>query len=152
MSEHISFAEMRAVLPELPQALQTLADGIKRSSLDARLVHLLEIRASQLNNCAYCLNMHHQSARDHGESQQRLDTLSAWAESALFNERECAALEWCETLTLLPQGHASEALNQKVRQHFSRDEILALTATVVMINSWNRIVSALQFVPRKRAE
>lgn len=150
MNERISYGEMRALLPELPQALHTIAEGVKQSGLDAALVHLLEIRASQINNCAFCLNMHHQAAREHGESQQRLDTLSAWAESGLFDEREGAALEWCEVLTLVPNGPAPKELYQKMEKHFSKSEMLAVTATVVVINSWNRIVSALHFVPQKR--
>lgn len=151
MKERISYMDMNATLPDLLNALHRIAEGVKQSGLDAGLVHLIEIRASQINHCAFCLSMHHQAAREDGESQQRLDTISAWAESGLFDERESAALAWCETLTLVSQGPAPEALYQKMQQHFSKHEILAITAAVVKINSWNRIVSALRFVPEKRA-
>ena len=97
------------------------------------------MRASQINGCAYCLDMHSKDARAAGETEQRLYLLDAWRESSLYTERERAALEWTEALTLIGEGHVPDAVYAAVREHFSEEEMVNLTLAVVAINGWNRL-------------
>ena len=115
------------------------------SRIEAPLFELVKIRASQLNRCAYCLDMHTKDARQRGETEQRLYALSAWRETPFFTDRERAALEWTEALTRLPDSDVSDELYERVRQHFDEAELVALTFGIVVINSWNRL--AISFRP-----
>jgi len=96
------------------------------------------MRASQLNGCAYCLDMHSKDARARGESEQRLHLLATWREAPFYSDRERAALIWCETLTLLPQTGAADDVYEQVRAEFDEEETVALTLAIVAINGWNR--------------
>jgi AhpD family alkylhydroperoxidase len=109
------------------------------ASLDATLVHLVEIRASQINGCANCINMHTQAARAKGESEQRIYLLSAWREAPCYSDRERAALCWTEALTRLSEGHALENAREALRAHFSDEEQVKLTLMINVINGWNRL-------------
>lgn len=109
------------------------------SSLDPTLMHLVEIRASQINGCANCLNMHTEAARAHGESEKRLYLLSAWREAPCFSARERAALEWTEVLTRLSEGHAVRGVYEALQAQFTLDEQVKLTLMITVINGWNRI-------------
>jgi len=102
-------------------------------------VHLVEIRASQINGCAYCIDVHMKDARAAGESQQRLDLLVAWRESPGYTERERAALAWTEALAVIADEHVPDAVFEAVRPHFTEEELVQLTLTVVTINAWNRL-------------
>jgi len=115
------------------------------SHLDKRLFELVKIRASQINGCAYCLDMHTKDARAAGESEQRIYALSAWRETPFFNDRERAALEWTEAVTLVGETHVPDELYARVSTQFTEDELVALTFGVVVINSWNRL--AISFRP-----
>ena len=115
------------------------------SHLDKRLFELVKIRASQINGCAYCLDMHTKDARAAGESEQRIYALSAWRETPFFNDRERAALEWTEAVTLVGETHVPDELYARVSLQFTEDELVALTFGVVVINSWNRL--AISFRP-----
>jgi AhpD family alkylhydroperoxidase len=110
------------------------------AGLDQTLVHLVEIRASQINGCAHCLNMHSKAARAAGETEQRLYLVAAWREAPLFTERESAALGWTEALTRLSEGHTHEAAYAAVKAHFTEEEQVNLTLMINIINGWNRIV------------
>jgi AhpD family alkylhydroperoxidase len=145
--ERLSREYSFSLFPALPQALTTLAEQIKAVDINPGLIHLLEIRASQINGCAFCMDMHMTEARQHGEEQQRLDVISAWREVPWFCPAERAALDWCETLTRLPNGHATDEQFAALQEHFSEQQIVAITAAITVINSWNRVVSALGFVP-----
>jgi len=125
------------------QPLFALGNNIRASSLDNTLIELVLMRASQLNGCAYCLDMHSKDARAAGETEQRLYLLPAWREVSLYSERERAALAWCEALTHL-DGHdaVSDALYEQARAQFAEEELVNLTLLVTMINSWNRINAA----------
>lgn len=138
------------LFPALPQGLTLIADGVDEAAIDERLVCLLEIRASQINGCGFCLNMHFQHARDLGEEQQRLDVIAAWREVPWFSEQEAAALNLCERLTQLPDNQVSEQDYSGLSQYFSETEIIALVATIVKINSWNRVVAAFHFIPERQ--
>ena len=125
-----------------PAAMQTLLDfgkTIGGGGLEASLMELVEIRASQINGCARCLHMHTASARQRGETEERLYLLDAWRESPLYSERERAALAWTEALTLLPQTHAPDDIYEALKAQFSDEEQVVLTLLIVAINGWNRV-------------
>jgi len=109
------------------------------ASLERPLFELVKIRASQLNGCAYCIDMHTKDARLAGETEQRIYALNAWRETPFFTDRERAALEWTEALTRLTESHVSDDLYQRVSRQFSEPELVALTFAVVVINGWNRL-------------
>jgi AhpD family alkylhydroperoxidase len=125
------------------QAMLALQSYVNRSGLPPSLLELVKIRASQINACAYCLDMHTKDARANGESEQRIYVLSAWRETPFFNDRERAALAWTESLTQLTEGHVPNAVFEEVRRHFSDEEIVNLSMAVVAINSWNRLLTAV---------
>jgi AhpD family alkylhydroperoxidase len=104
------------------------------------------MRASQINGCAFCLDMHSKDARKQGETEARLYLLNAWHESPLYSERERAALAWTEALTLIAQTHAPDADYELVKQHFSPEELVKLTMLIVTINAWNRIAIGFRSV------
>jgi AhpD family alkylhydroperoxidase len=110
-----------------------------RKNIDETLFHLVEIRASQMNGCAYCIDMHTKDARLAGETEQRIYALSAWRETPFFSDRERAALEWTEAVTLVGETHVPDDVHARVTAHFSEEELVALTFAVVVINSWNRL-------------
>jgi len=118
---------------------------VHESGLEHELLHLVKYRASQINGCAYCLDMHSKDARALGESEQRLYTVSAWRETPFFTPRERAALAWTEALTLISENGVPDELYEEVRQHFSEKELVDLTMAVVAINGWNRL--AISFRP-----
>lgn len=110
------------------------------AGLDQKLVHLVEIRSSQLNGCAHCLNMHTKAARAAGETEQRLHVLAGWRHAPLFSERERAALAWTEALTRLSEGEPEAAAREALQAHFTEEEQVNLTLMINVINGWNRIV------------
>ncbi|MFC4762806.1 carboxymuconolactone decarboxylase family protein [Dyella koreensis] len=125
------------------QPLFALGNNIRASGLENTLIELVLMRASQLNGCAYCLDMHSKDARAAGETEQRLYLLPAWREVSLYSERERAALAWCEALTHLdPHDAVPDALYEQARAQFEESELVNLTLLVTMINSWNRINAA----------
>ncbi|MGH3405522.1 MAG: carboxymuconolactone decarboxylase family protein [Streptosporangiaceae bacterium] len=121
-----------------------LEGAIRASTLEAGLLELVKIRASQLNGCTYCLAMHNRDARARGEHQTRLDTVAAWAEAPYYSPRERAALAWCEALTDLPRAGAPDEVYAAVEAEFSAEEIAALTYAIVAINGWNRLAVGLR--------
>ncbi|MEP7246572.1 MAG: carboxymuconolactone decarboxylase family protein [Gammaproteobacteria bacterium] len=121
--------------------------GEVASKVEPTIFHLVKIRASQINGCAYCIDMHTKDARARGETEQRLYGLSAWHETPYFNDRERAALAWTEALTLITEGHVSDVVFADVREQFSEAEMVDLSLAVVTINSWNRLVISFRQVP-----
>ncbi|GLH68174.1 carboxymuconolactone decarboxylase family protein [Geothrix edaphica] len=134
--------------PELaPKGFQGLLQVVRHvsaSGLDHGLLHLLEVRASQLNGCAYCMDMHATAALEGGESQRRLNLLAAWREAPGFSPRERAALAWTEALTELGRHGVDDALYAATREHFSEQEVVDLTYAIALINAWNRLGVGLQ--------
>jgi AhpD family alkylhydroperoxidase len=120
---------------------------IASSGLEEKLIHLVKMRASQINGCAYCLDMHSLDARAIGETEQRLYTLEAWRETPFFTDRERAALAWTEALTLISQTHAAADVYDELKKHFNEKEIVDLTLVVGAINLWNRLAISLRAVP-----
>jgi AhpD family alkylhydroperoxidase len=125
--------------PEGHRAMAALNRYVEHCGLEPLLLELVKMRASQINRCAYCLDMHSKDARALGESEQRLYALNAWREAPFYNERERAALLWTEELTLLSESHVDDAVYDAVRQHFSEEEMVNLTLAIVVINGWNRL-------------
>ncbi len=136
--------DYRKVFPEALRAMLGLEDAVHASTLEPELLELVKVRASQLNGCAYCLDMHSKDARARGEAEQRLHVLAAWREAPFYSERERAALAWCEALTLLPQTGAPDESYAQVREQFDAEEIVALTLAIVAINGWNRFAVGLR--------
>ena len=123
--------------------LQKYADN---SGLERSLMELVKMRASQINGCAYCLDMHSKDARALGETEQRLYGLNAWHESPFYTERERAALAWTEALTLISQSHAPDEVYEQARKQFSEKELVDLTMVIIAINGWNRLAIGFRSV------
>jgi AhpD family alkylhydroperoxidase len=135
------------IAPQAYAAMATLQKYIDSCGLERPLLELVRLRASQINGCAYCLDMHTKIARALGETEQRLYLVSAWRESPLYSERERAALEWAETVTLVSETHVPDDVYERVKPHFTPLELVNLTAAVSMINMWNRMVISFRTVP-----
>jgi len=133
--------------PKFFQPLFAAQAAIDAAGLDSKLVHLVQMRASQINGCAYCLDMHFKDARAEGETEQRLYSLDAWRETPFYSDRERAALEWTEAVTLVATTHVPDEAYEAVRAHFSEDELKTLTLAIGMINIWNRLNIAFRSVP-----
>jgi len=133
--------------PDAIKVLREVENQISKSALDILLKELVRLRASQINGCAFCLDLHVSDARKAGESERRLATVSAWRETPFFSERERAALEWTEALTLVSQHHVPDAVWNAVRPHFSQAELVDLTLLITSINSWNRFAIAFRKMP-----
>lgn len=121
------------------KALLGVSGYLAKSSLEKNLLHLIEYRVSQINGCAYCLDMHSKDLRHEGETEQRIYMVSAWRETSLYTPREKAALTWAESVTLLEEGHVPDEVYEEVRREFSEEELIDLTLAVAMINTWNRV-------------
>jgi AhpD family alkylhydroperoxidase len=129
----------RDVAPDAIKAVTGVETYIQQCGLEKSLIELVKMRASQINGCAYCLDMHSKDARRHGETEQRLYVLSAWDESPLYSPRERAALAWTEALTRIADTHAPDDVYAEARRHFSELELVNLTTLIGLINLWNRI-------------
>ncbi len=138
--------------PDTIKALMALEAQIQGSGLEQSLIELVKTRASQINGCAYCINMHTQDARKHGETEQRLYLLNAWREAPAYSERERAALAWTDAVTLIADTRAPDDVYQEVRKHFSDAETVNLTMLIATINAWNRLAISFRSVPPVRAK
>lgn len=144
MSARISFHH---TAPQAMQLLRQIERYLAESGLEPGLLHLLKLRASQINGCAYCIDMHWKDLRAAGEGEQRLYGLDAWEESPYYSERERAALAWTEAVTRVGEGHVPDAVFARVRPHFDDKQLADLTLSVAMINLWNRLAVALRTPP-----
>jgi AhpD family alkylhydroperoxidase len=144
MAERLNYAK---AFPEGIHAVLNVEKAIRSSGLEPSLLELVKIRASQLNGCAYCLDMHTKDARAAGETEQRLYTLPAWRETPFFTPRERAALAWTEAVTNIQEAHASDEEYEHVRREFSESELVRLTLAIAQINVWNRIAIAFRAEP-----
>jgi AhpD family alkylhydroperoxidase len=132
------------VFPVGVRAMVGLQRAVDDAGLEPLLLELVKMRASQINGCAYCLDMHSKDARALGESEQRLHMLAAWRDASCYEPRERAALAWCEALTLISKQGAPDAVFEELEQTFSPHEIVALTLAIVAINGWNRLAISLR--------
>ena len=137
--------------PDAIKALSTLETQVQGSGLEQSLIELVKTRDSQINRCAYCINMHTQDARKRGESEQRLYLLNAWREAPVYTDRERAALAWTEAVTLISETHAPDDVYAEVRMHFSEAETVNLTMLIATINAWNRLAISFRAVPPLKA-
>jgi len=129
------------------KALYDLEKYLKTCGLEEKLLHLIKMRASQINGCAYCIDMHSKDARELGETEQRLYELDAWRETPFYTDRERAALEWTESVTLVSQTHVPDSVYEEVRKQFNEKELVDLTYAIAAINAWNRLAIAMRAVP-----
>lgn len=129
------------------KAMAGLEQYLHESGLEEGLLHLVKLRVSQINGCAYCLDMHWKDLRALGENEQRLYSLDAWRECPYYTERERAALAWAEAVTLITNGHVPDEVYEQVRPHFTEKEICDLTLAVTTINAWNRLAISARTVP-----
>ena len=140
------FNYMKAA-PGVYEAMMGLEEYLQGCGLEEGLLHMIKLRTSQVNGCAYCLDMHWKDLRAIGEKEQRMYSLDAWRECPYYTERERAALAWTEAVTLVTNGHAPDAVYEEARAHFSEKEICDLTLAVAAINAWNRLAISSRTVP-----
>jgi len=139
--------DYRKHAPEATRAMMEIEKYIAGCGLDHQLLHLLKMRASQINGCAFCIDMHSKDARAGGETEQRLYELDAWRETPFYSERERAALQWIEAITKVGETHVPDAAFEEVKKQFTEKEIVDLTIVAGMINLWNRVAISLRAVP-----
>ena len=133
--------------PDAIKAMVGLEQQIAKSGIEKPLIELVRLRASQINGCAYCIDLHTRDARKAGEDDRRLATVSVWRETPFFNDRERAALEWTESLTLVAQTHVPDDVWERVRPQFTPEELVDLTLLVSTINAWNRFAIGFRKLP-----
>ena len=139
--------EYGRVAPEGMKAMRGLESYVRQCGLEDSLLELVKLRASQINGCAYCIDMHTKDARAQGEKEQRLYALAAWEETPFFTEREHAALTWAEAVTKIGEGHVPDAVYEHVCRYLSEKELVDLTLAIVAINGWNRLAISFRTVP-----
>jgi AhpD family alkylhydroperoxidase len=144
MNNRINWAQKA---PEAYKAMVGLETALSKSGLDHSLLELIRLRASQLNGCAYCVNMHANDARKAGETEARLQTLSVWDETEFFTEKEKVVLAWVESLTLLPVHRAPQHQYEALLKHYSEAEVVNITLAVATINAWNRFGVGFAMMP-----
>jgi AhpD family alkylhydroperoxidase len=144
MEPRLTYAD---AAPGAVVAMRQLEAYVRQCGLERPLLELIKTRASQINGCAYCIDMHTKDARAHGETEQRLYGLSAWRETPFYTERERAALAWTDAVTLVGETHVPDDVYDLARAHFSAEELVNLTMAVIAINGWNRLATAFRTVP-----
>jgi len=144
MHVRLNYAE---IAPDGFRAMLGLEHYVRSSGLELSLLELIKIRSSQLNGCAYCIDMHTKDARLEGETEQRLYALSAWHETPFFSDRERAALAWAEAVTRVGDTHVPDELYHQTRKYFNEKELVDLTLAIVVINGWNRLAVSFHTLP-----
>ncbi len=139
--------DFAAIAPDAAKAMWELEKYVRKCSLERPLLELVKFRASQINGCAYCIDMHTKDARAGGETEQRLYALTAWREAPFFTDRERAALAWTEAVTKISKTHVPDEVYELASQHFSEKELADLTVAIVAINGWNRLAISFRKVP-----
>src|SRR5579863_6818679 len=136
---HMERIDYYKISPEAVKSMMGLEQFVNNCIIEKPLLELIKLRASQINGCAYCVNLHTIAATKAGESAQRLHAIAVWQESPFFSKRERAALAWTEAVTLLTQTHAPDSIYQEVIQNFNEKETVDLTMAIITINAWNRL-------------
>lgn len=145
--------DYRQFAPDVYAAMAHLQVAVNKSGLEQALLELVKLRASQINGCAYCIDMHFKDACAAGETAQRLYLLDAWRETPLYSERERAALAWTESITLIHEDGAPDEVYEQARKHFSEQQLASLTLAIIAINGWNRLSIGFRMPPTyQRAE
>ena len=151
----IAYETFQKTAPGAQAALLAIGKSTEESGLDKSIVELAKLRVSQINNCAFCLQIHLNVSRRLGVPQDKLDLVATWHEAGIFSEKECAALAWAETLTRLADRSVPDEAYDAARRHFSEDEVIALSVAIANINAWNRLGAAFRFappIPKRAAE
>ena len=143
----IAYDTFQKTAPSAQAALIAMGKTADESGIDKEIVELAKLRVSQINNCAFCLQIHLNVSRKLGIAQEKLDLVATWHEAGIFSEKECAALAWAETLTRLADRSVPDAAYEAVRRHFSEDEVIFLSVAIGTINAWNRLGAAFRFAP-----
>lgn len=138
--------DLNKLAPEAAKAMFAQERYVRNSGLDPKLLELVRLRASEMNGCAYCVDMHTKDARAHGETEQPPYAAAVWKEASFFSERERAALGWAEAVTLVSQDHVSDEIYEAARRRFSEKELIDLTMALVAINGWNRLAVSFRAV------
>jgi AhpD family alkylhydroperoxidase len=139
--------DYQTIAPDAFKAVLGVERYARNSGLEQSLLHLVKLRASYINGCAYCIDMHTKDARHHGESEQRLFAVAVWHETPFFTDRERAALQWTEAVTRMAPGGVSDEVYEHARTQFTEVELVNLTMVVIAINSWNRLAVTFRTVP-----
>jgi AhpD family alkylhydroperoxidase len=143
----LNYKAFHEAIPEFATSMAAITHAVKKSGIEPDLLEMVKIRASQLNGCAFCIQFHLNDARKLNVPAEKLDLLAAWREAGLFSEREAAALEWTEQVTLMAQHHIDDEAFARVKAHFAERELALLTVTISQINAWNRIAAPFRFTP-----
>lgn len=144
MSERINYQK---TAPDALKGMMEIEKYMAESGLEQSLYELVKLRASQINGCAYCIDMHTKDARKAGETEQRLYALNAWRDTDFYSDRERAALRWTEALTLISENGVPDSLYKAVREHFGEEEMVTLTMGIIAINGWNRLAIPFRTEP-----
>lgn len=144
MKSRLNYTE---VAPKALKGMLELEKYVHESGIERTLYELVKTRASQINVCAYCIDMHTKDAREAGETEQRLYGLSAWRETPFYSERERAALEWTEAITLISENEVSDSLYEATHKYFNEEEMVVLTMAIIAINGWNRLAISFRTLP-----
>jgi AhpD family alkylhydroperoxidase len=146
-SARIDYKDFQAIIPEMGTGMAAISHALRKSGIEPEILEMLKVRVSQLNGCAFCIQYHLNDARKLNIPAAKLDLLAAWREAGIYNEREAAALEWAERVTLLATHHIDDQAYTHVSAHFSEREVAFLTTAIGQINFWNRVAAPLRFAP-----
>jgi AhpD family alkylhydroperoxidase len=143
----IDYKVFQGIIPEMGTGMAAVSHALRKSGIEPEIIELLKIRASQLNGCAFCVQYHLNDARKLNIPAAKLDLLATWREAGIYTDREAAALDWAEQVTLLAQHHIDDEAYARVTAHFSEREVAFLTTAIGQINFWNRVAAPLRFTP-----
>lgn len=143
----IDYKDFQAILPEMGTGMAAVSHALRKSGIEPELLEMIKVRVSQLNGCAFCIQFHLNDARKLNTPAAKLDLLAAWREAGIYSERETAAFEWAERVTLLAADHITDEDFARVSAHFSEREVAFLTTAIGQINFWNRVAAPLRFAP-----
>jgi AhpD family alkylhydroperoxidase len=146
-SARIDYKDFQAIIPEMGTGMAAISHALRKSGIEPEILEMLKVRVSQLNGCAFCIQYHLNDARKLNIPAAKLDLLAAWREAGIYSEREAAALEWAERVTMLAIHHINDEAYTRVSAHFSEREIVFLTTAIGQINFWNRVAAPLRFPP-----
>jgi AhpD family alkylhydroperoxidase len=147
LGERIGWETFQQLAPQVLSSLRSIGQAVAGSTLEKELLELVKMRVSQINGCAFCLQLHLNDARKLNTVRQKLDLLATWRDAGIYSDREMAALEWAEALTRQAQQHIDDERFLQVSRHFSEQEVVFLSAAIGQINFWNRIAAPFRFAP-----
>jgi|SRR5215831_12088735 len=146
-NERIDYKTFQSIIPEMGTGMAAISHALRKSSIEPELLEMIKVRVSQLNGCSFCIQYHLNDARKLNVPAAKLDLVAAWREAGIYTEREAAALEWAERVTLLAAHHIGDEAYARVTSQFSEREVVFLTTAIGQINFWNRVAAPLRFSP-----